>query len=175
MLEYLSRFHDQQHSKSWVTYSSLASYLESFYFDVATIQRHLTVLIENGSIEASSSASKDDVKVSTFRITTRGAYHITHLVGEFQYLDAMCVDTPIIDSTARTSITETTLISGRIARTRAFLTYLQACADDLADAEGKDMCNRMLVAALAECDDLEQRAATSRTRRAESGNRVQRR
>ncbi len=168
LLEYLSRFHDQHQSRNWVPYASLASYLESFYFDVATIQRHLKALIENGSIETSSTSTLDEAKVSTLRVTTRGAYHINNLVREFQYIDAMCVDTPIIDSGVRRLVVETTVISGRIARTRAFLTYLQACVNDLADAEGKTLCRDIVIAGLAECDTVEQRAATSSARRADS-------
>jgi hypothetical protein len=161
LLEYLSRFHDQHEARNWVQYAGVASYLESFYFDIATIQRHLGALLENGSIETSSTFTQDEVKVSTLRITTRGAYHINNLVTEFQYLDAMCIDTPITHSAVRATIVETTVISGRIARTRAFLNYLHTCVNDLPDAEGKEICQNVIRTGLAECDKVEQSAAAN--------------
>lgn len=159
LLEYLSRFQDQHEARNWVGYIAVATYLESFYFDVSTIQRHLTAVIQNGSVESSSAVTKDEIRVSTLRITTRGAYHINNLVTEFQYLDAMCVDTPIIDSSVRPTIVETTTIDGRIARTRAFLNYLRTCVNDLPDADGKEMCGKVVERGLAECDKVEGSAA----------------
>jgi hypothetical protein len=161
MFEYLSRFHDQHETGNWVSYLAVASYLESFYFDVATIQRHLTTLIENGSLETSSAVTQDEMKVSTLRITTRGSYHANNLVTEFQYLDAICIDTPITDASVRPKIVETTLMDGRLARTRAFLNYLQTCINDLSDAEGKEMCQNVIRRGLSECDKVEKSAAAN--------------
>src|SRR5262249_44847577 len=140
---------------------AVASYLESFYFDVATIQRHLTTLIENGLLETSSAVTQDEMKVSTLRITTRGSYHINNLVTEFQYLDAKCLDTPITDTSVRPSIVETTLMEGRLTRTRALLNYLQTCINDLSDAEGKEMCQNVIRRGLSECDKVERSAAAT--------------
>lgn len=160
MLEYLSRFHDQYESRNWIPYTALASYLESFYFDVATIQRHLSAAVENGSIETSATVTKDEMKVSTLRITTRGTYHINNLVREFQYLDAMSIDTPIIDTSVRSAITDATIIPERLARTRAFLAYLRRCVNDLPDTEGKEVCDNVISNGLSECDKVEKSAAT---------------
>jgi hypothetical protein len=59
-----------------------------------------------------------------FRITSIGAYMTERLVSVFSYVDAMVVDTPILDPTARSLIRDVRSIEDRLARATAFKTYL---------------------------------------------------
>lgn len=65
-----------------------------------------------------------------FRATTIGSYHCSRWSPSFAYMDAMLVDTPILDSTARQNILNdinSFEISRRLHRTTAFDEYLMNC------------------------------------------------
>jgi hypothetical protein len=61
------------------------------------------------------------------RVTTVGAFTAKRLVSEFQYLDAMSVDTPIVSREFRGRILEGFGIGERIERAQAFREYLDDC------------------------------------------------
>lgn len=58
------------------------------------------------------------------RWTTIGAYHVTRLCRRFEYIDAMIVDTPILDPVVQKMIRDESDIRARIARGKIFLDYL---------------------------------------------------
>jgi hypothetical protein len=70
------------------------------------------------------------------RITTLGAYHVNVLLRSFIYLDAMVIDTPIIDDHFRKQIQDVWPIKQRLDRGYAFVSYLADCADSIRDVEG---------------------------------------
>ncbi len=63
----------------------------------------------------------------SFRVNTIGAYHLKVWMGTFNYLDAMCVDTPIFDETTSTEIKNkirSFSLGDRYARAVQFRDYL---------------------------------------------------
>jgi hypothetical protein len=58
------------------------------------------------------------------RVTSTGVYHAQELIKVFQYVDAMIVDTPILDTAYRNDIADADLIVARLARARRFADYL---------------------------------------------------
>ncbi|KRB10290.1 hypothetical protein ASD86_25165 [Lysobacter sp. Root690] len=58
------------------------------------------------------------------RITTAGAYMLKKMCVSFAYVDAMIVDTPIIDAAVRANINDEKTIEGRQARVVNFIAYL---------------------------------------------------
>lgn len=70
----------------------------------------------------------EEVEYATrFRITTAGAYSYKRLLQMFSYLDAMVVDTPVIDPSVREKITDAQMLDERITRMRVFVGYLDDC------------------------------------------------
>lgn len=61
------------------------------------------------------------------RVTTAGVYAARRLVELFAYVDAMIVDTPIVDETVRAKILDVWGIEDRAARIRVFVDYLDDC------------------------------------------------
>lgn len=61
---------------------------------------------------------------SSIRITSRGEYHLQRLPGEFAYLDAVVVDTPILDQSSRESVKEARRLEDRLDRAAIFARYL---------------------------------------------------
>lgn len=71
-----------------------------------------------------SPAFLEKAEAVAFRITTIGAYTIRELCKYFAYVDAMVVDTPIVDGKVRASIGEIDDIDRRLERGIRFLDYL---------------------------------------------------
>lgn len=63
----------------------------------------------------------------SLRLTTIGAYHVTRLAGTFMYLDAIVIDTPIMERDVRQRIENTDDLHARIQRCSLFLGYLDNC------------------------------------------------
>jgi hypothetical protein len=61
---------------------------------------------------------------SSLRITSSGEYHLQRLSREFQYLDAVVVDTPILDAAVREVIVDAWDIERRLDRAEVFARYL---------------------------------------------------
>ena len=72
--------------------------------------------------------------VKEVRITSLGKYHIGDLCRTFQYLDAMSVDTPVMDDLARVKITDVGGIRERLERSKVFLSYLANAAHGITDS-----------------------------------------
>jgi len=60
------------------------------------------------------------------RLASLGAYHLKRLAGAFVYLDAVVVDTPILDSDGRETIGDEGTITARLRRSELFLDYLNS-------------------------------------------------
>ncbi len=71
---------------------------------------------------------------SYYRLTTIGAYYFRKLVSIFQYLDAVIVDTPVVDSVTRSVIGDVSTIQERLNRAEQFCDYLDSQWDDLGEA-----------------------------------------
>jgi hypothetical protein len=61
----------------------------------------------------------------SLRITARGEYHFQRAINEFPYLDAIIVDTPILDRKARDAIRDCQSLSDRLGRVEVFAEYLR--------------------------------------------------
>lgn len=59
------------------------------------------------------------------RITTAGAYTVKKLMFLYNYLDAIIVDTPIVDPRVRSTLRDVGDIDGRLERAESFLEYLE--------------------------------------------------
>jgi hypothetical protein len=75
-------------------------------------------LIEKSARYASESEIVD------FRMTTVGAYTISKLLKWFVYLDAVVVDTPIVDEATRSAILNVEHVDQRVERAKIFHSYL---------------------------------------------------
>lgn len=73
---------------------------------------------------------------SDIRLTSLGKYHVLNLSHSFQYIDAIIVDTPVLDSEMRKKIYQSPHdIPGRLERCGYFLEYLDDCSKALFDAD----------------------------------------
>lgn len=84
--------------------------------------------------------SNDNVLIG---ITSLGRYHLNVLVKKFTYIDAMIIDTPIIDKTVRSKIKDIQPIIERLERAELFLKYLDECSSYLQDEEAKTIWQKI--------------------------------
>jgi hypothetical protein len=65
-------------------------------------------------------ADADDMP-SSMRVTSSGLYHAYRLTSNFQYIDAMMIDTPILDDSVREKIRSVEDIGDRLTRAEVFV------------------------------------------------------
>ena len=98
----------------------------------------------------------------SYRTNQLGAYAALRLPGFFTYLDAVIVDTPIVDVKARRSILDVRTIDERIERAESFLNYLDASWSQLGGLAGLYDWAPVSGAAHADVADTRQRVERSR-------------
>lgn len=104
---------------------SIYNRLQDFSFSPAQIDYSLGRLVSGGLVELSVPAGGEYLGMKTkIRITEKGIYHLDVLAKNFSYLDAMTVDTPILDNNIRAAINEVDNINGRLSRVKKFYEYL---------------------------------------------------
>ncbi len=96
--------------------------------DMAIIRGHNKKLLETS---ARRIPQRGQVMPDCLRATTVGIYHVTRLCCQFSYIDAIIVDTPILDNKIRDRIVNSHDISIRINRAKEFCSYLDNRWDDL--------------------------------------------
>ena len=75
----------------------------------------------------------DAATAGSYRITTIGAYAAKELIHHFTYVDAMVVDTPIVDEDVRKRIGDSQFIVQRLDRCEIFRDYLDSQWELLAE------------------------------------------
>lgn len=90
------------------------------------------------------------------RITSLGSFHITTLVRTFQYMDAVTMDTPILDDATRGSIKDSQDIHSRLKRARIFSRYLGRQAEYLTDADSRRVLADIFDSVANDITDIEQ-------------------
>jgi hypothetical protein len=73
-----------------------------------------------------SSGDPANLQRRAYRITTVGAYTYKRLMGTFVYVDAVLVDTPIVDAEHATQLADHRDVEERLQRARHFMEYLDA-------------------------------------------------
>jgi hypothetical protein len=130
---------------------SLEMVLRSLYqigFSEEHAKDTIRFLFEHRYCEARVPVEKWGSEVKEIRITPLGRYHITELVRNFVYMDAVVVDTPILDDKARATILDVDHIKQRLERCEIFMAYLNECANAIGDIEFQQAWKEMTAAVL---------------------------
>lgn len=137
--------------------------LQSLGYSPDQVAFHLERAVSTGLMEA---VDRGDAG-SLVRITSSGAYLYQSLIYNFAYVDAVVVDTPILDPSVRSDIRDVHDISERVFRTEVFMAYLDSCwpfGDDVLPFSWKAVMADWR-AALEDVKRGVARAAERRTRR----------
>ena len=104
VLAYLGHDSRASGNSGYVTAESVYRYSQSLGFQPAQITGVLNQLLKNKLAETETKrplSSRFEAAALQYRITTIGSYYYQKLVGIFTYVDAMVVDTPILDRAIR--------------------------------------------------------------------------
>lgn len=119
-----------QHSTTdgFVHVSDIYSYLQSLGFNPYQIDWAIKRLINRNLIELPTKLREyeEDKVLSHYRITSVGAYYVKRLITRFTYIDAVIVDTPIIDPNIRAQIVDIYDLTERLERAKVFCDYLDS-------------------------------------------------
>jgi len=119
----------------YATVSQVVSTVCQIGFSDQHVAEGVEYLFEKGCLESKLSYDRWDRSIDVIRLTARGRYTVTTLVRTFNYVDAVCVDTPIVVDTFRDVLQDVLAIRDRLNRCRVFLKYLDQCAQSLADSQ----------------------------------------
>ena len=76
------------------------------------------------SAHTNAESEVDGLLESRYRLTTVGSYYFRKLVGTFPYLDAVVIDTPVLDQEFKSSIPQARSILSRLDRAERFCSYM---------------------------------------------------
>jgi len=126
LIETVSYLGNRSVDQGFVPTAEIYNYLQSIGFnpdqiDIAFIRAQRKRLIET---EARRIPQPGQLMPQNIRITTIGKYHTEKLIRDFAYLDAMIVDTPILDRKTREVIRDVGILRDRLERADIFRRYL---------------------------------------------------
>ena len=113
IVAYLNSKYATKDNDSFVSYINIVREMQNYGFTVSQVDFALRRLTNKKLIE---SVGRVEFERKTgilcgeipdgFRITSIGSYHLNKWISEFSYLDAVCIDTPILDTITRDAISE---------------------------------------------------------------------
>ena len=121
--------------EGFVETSAVYERLQGFWFtpeqiDSAIIRGHKKRLLETAARRIPQPGLE---MPQALRVTTIGVYHVARLCRLFTYVDAVIVDTPILDSNMRRAVHNERTIAGRLDRADIFRSYLDVQWQSLQD------------------------------------------
>jgi hypothetical protein len=133
ILLYLARIPTEPPAGGYVKLFDLITYLSAFGYSHNTASIDIEILVEKQcirkGIESDNTITADD----SIRITSLGKYHLYTLASMFQYLDAVIIDTPILNDDICKNIKDVQTINDRMIRTELFLGYLDQLSSQIRD------------------------------------------
>jgi hypothetical protein len=123
LMAFVERLGQVGGSEGYVNREEVYKFAQGFGFQPVQVRNALNRCLEKRLIATPTSLTGEDY--SRIRITTVGAYTTKKLMFMFSYLDAIIVDTPIVDPEARAQIHDVGTIEARFDRALTFLAYLE--------------------------------------------------
>lgn len=124
ILDYVERVGQVGGRHGFVERHLVLDFMQSSGFTVEQVLPHIRRAFDKGLL--SSPEGLKDEGADRLRITSAGAYSRKKLCALFSYLDAVVVDTPIIDVNVRGVINDARSIDDRLNRAEEFISYLDA-------------------------------------------------
>ena len=126
-LAFVERHGQRSDSSGYVPGIQISDHLGALGFRMSQITKALDRIMNWKLVESSRDDlgnAEENILGSRYRLTTIGSYYFRKLVGTFQYLDAVVIDTPVIDRDFKSSILSARSINERLDRAERFCSYL---------------------------------------------------
>ena len=137
MLAHVQRLGESAGGDGYVDVSEIYSLSQSLGFLQEQVGPHIERALAKRLLEAPQGRGAG----GPLRITTVGSYMYKSMIHQFSYVDAMIVDTPIIEVRFRTQVGDVKSISDRLDRTVTFRNYLDEQWHRLQIADGQHAFN----------------------------------
>jgi len=124
-------------TEGFVPVSNIYSYMQGLGFNPYQIDWAIKRLVRRNLIELPTKAREDERPEPRcyYRITTVGSYYVKRLITRFAYVDAMMVDTPMVDPKTRVQIADANGLADRLDRAKVFCDYLDAQWEPFSEQE----------------------------------------
>jgi hypothetical protein len=136
-LRFLNNVTEDTPHFGYTSAQNLIQYLAQIGYTIEHINGTLDFLIRKECCEAEVAGQYWSDSPDRLRLTPLGRYHVQGLVNNFNYYDAVVIDTPIIDHVVRSKIEDCHPIDLRLSRCTLFMSYLKGCVEALQDADGR--------------------------------------
>lgn len=160
LLDYCQRHANSVNSYGFIPVATLQNYMASIGYSANHVMDSLSLLVKRDCLEGQDEyrdrEKETPVLGEDVRITSLGSFHITTLVRTFQYVDAVTVDTPILDDETRELVKDVEGISNRLKRARVITRYLNRQAEHLTDADARRVLSDIFTAVANDISDAEQ-------------------
>lgn len=136
-LAYLDVESSASENSGYVAANDVYRYVQGQGFQPVQIAGVLNRLLRKKLIETETRqhlTGGSDTRDLYYRITTIGSYYYQKLICRFAYVDAMVVDTPIVDREVRERIGDEARIVGRLERAEEFRHYLDVQWENIESA-----------------------------------------
>jgi hypothetical protein len=147
-------------TEGYVEMQAIFAFAQGFGFDPAPVRRALDRALNKRMLEGNP-RFENVRSIMSVRITTIGAYTIAKLARMFAYMDAMAVDTPIIDRTFRSKIVGVDFLRDRLERAALFTSYLDGQWKPIADKQVSFDWSSVSVAIRKDIERVERRLPTA--------------
>jgi hypothetical protein len=124
LLAYVERSGDVGTQGSYVDLVHAMGFAQSLRFTPAQVEFALNYCTSNRFLRMPGDVT--DPRHRAYRITTVGAYTYKRLIGTFVYIDAVVVDTPVVDADFGAKLTDHRDVEDRLQRAKTFIAYLDA-------------------------------------------------
>jgi hypothetical protein len=121
-LAHIERVGEVGQQEGFVQMEAITRFGQELGFSSTQIEFAITHATTRRLLQATPRNSDDQRR--RFRITTVGAYTYKKLMGTFVYLDAVVVDTPIVDEQVAKGLDDCQAIEARVKRAKLFAEYL---------------------------------------------------
>ncbi|MBE1427291.1 hypothetical protein H4684_003983 [Desulfomicrobium macestii] len=126
VLSYLSKIPiDADYYLGYIDESTIYDYLSSLGYSRSVSEYTIRYLAEKNCIRYFMMNGEKTRYDNRVRITPLGRFHLFSLIHTFQYLDAIIIDTPILDAISWDIFSDSDIIK-RLLRTEKFLFYLDS-------------------------------------------------
>lgn len=160
LLDYCQRYANNVSTHGFIPVAALQEYMASLGFSANHVTESLSHLVERkcleGQDEYQDREKETPVLENEVRITSLGSFHITTLIRTEEYIDAITVDTPILDDDVRASVKDVSDIRSRLKRARIFAGYLARQAEHFTDADARRVLDDIFTAVANDITDIEQ-------------------
>ncbi|QDU44245.1 hypothetical protein Mal52_27230 [Symmachiella dynata] len=165
LLDYCQRHANSVAKYGFIPVTTLHNYMAAIGYSANHVTDTLSLLVNRDCLEGQDEYRDRETETPVLgedvRITSLGSFHITTLVRTFLYMDAVTVDTPILEDETRASIKDSQDIRDRLKRARIFSGYLGRQVEHLTDTDVRRVLSDIFSAVANDITDIEEGSKTN--------------